>query len=107
MRAFSSSFSRSIHRMRERTISIVDRITCVDHHLKYLLNVIQRYIEPFKVSVAVRKGAKMAPGWPLCFHLIFPSQLRRLFENGPERSRARRCWARRSEPLTARTVPRE
>jgi hypothetical protein len=27
-------------------------------------------------------------------------------QNGPERSRARRCWARRSEPLTARTVLR-
>src|ERR1035437_3408629 len=26
--------------------------------------------------------------------------------NGPEPSRARRCWARRSEPLTARTVLR-
>src|ERR1017187_3607685 len=25
-------------------------------------------------------------------------------QNGPEPSRARRCWARRSEPLTARTV---
>src|SRR5262245_42236758 len=25
-------------------------------------------------------------------------------QNGPERSRGRRCWARRSEPLTARTV---
>ena len=27
-------------------------------------------------------------------------------QNGPERSRARRCWARRSETLTARTVLR-
>ena len=27
-------------------------------------------------------------------------------QNGPERSRGRRCWARRSEPLTARTVLR-
>src|SRR5712672_996811 len=27
-------------------------------------------------------------------------------QNGPEPSRARRCWARRSEPLTARTVLR-
>jgi transposase len=25
-------------------------------------------------------------------------------QNGPEQSRARRCWARRSEPLTARTI---
>ena len=28
----------------------------------------------------------------------------RLFQNGSEPSRARRCWARRSEPLPARTV---
>src|ERR1700683_3456000 len=28
-------------------------------------------------------------------------------QNGPERSRARRCWARRSGPLTARTVLRD
>ena len=27
-------------------------------------------------------------------------------QNGPKRSRARHCWARRSEPLTARTVLR-
>jgi hypothetical protein len=27
-------------------------------------------------------------------------------QNGPERSRARRCWGRRSGPLTARTVLR-
>jgi hypothetical protein len=27
-------------------------------------------------------------------------------QNGPEPSKARRCWARRSEPLTARTVLR-
>src|ERR1700730_12906626 len=27
-----------------------------------------------------------------------------IVQNGPERSRARRCWARRSRPLTARTV---
>ena len=27
-----------------------------------------------------------------------------LIQNGPELSRARRCWVRRSEPLTARTV---
>src|ERR1035441_5310883 len=32
--------------------------------------------------------------------------LRSVVRNGPERSRARRCWARRSEPLTARTVLR-
>jgi|ERR1039458_1423661 hypothetical protein len=31
---------------------------------------------------------------------------RRCCQNGPEPSRARRCWARRSEPLTARTVLR-
>jgi len=28
-------------------------------------------------------------------------------QNGPERSRARRCWVRRSGPLTARTVLRD
>jgi predicted permease len=32
--------------------------------------------------------------------------LRSVVRNGPEPSRARRCWARRSEPLTARTVLR-
>jgi len=31
---------------------------------------------------------------------------RRCCQNGPEPSRARRCWERRSEPLTARTVLR-
>jgi hypothetical protein len=37
----------------------------------------------------------------------FPSSWEELFGNGPEQSRARRCLARRSGPLAARTVPRE
>src|SRR5262249_17389884 len=43
--------------------------------------------------------------WPL--HLEPSPNLRNVLRNGPEPSRARRCLARRSEPLTARTVRRE
>ena len=42
--------------------------------------------EPFGVSLSLLSGG--------------------VVQNGPERSRGRRCWARRSEPLTARTVLR-
>jgi hypothetical protein len=47
-------------------------------------------------------GAEVAPMSTLNLSLL----LERLLWNGPEQSRARRCWARRSEPLTARTVLR-
>ena len=54
----------------------------------------------------------LGSGWRLVLARIsdraFPSSKERgVFENGPERSRARRSLARRSEPLTARTVLRE
>src|ERR1039458_4176629 len=61
------------------------------------------------LSVAAKKGTKMAAKWSPARGAIrsepFPL-LRSVVRNGPERSRARRCWARRSEPLTARTVLR-
>ena len=61
------------------------------------------------VSVAVKKGAKMAEmaarrGQP--FNGSLSLLMEGLFQNGPELSRARRCWARRSDPFTARTVLR-
>jgi len=56
------------------------------------------------------KGPKWQPGGPIgqppckwSLSLI-PGEV---LWNGPEPSRARRCWARPSEPLTARTVPRQ
>src|SRR5450759_1086962 len=61
------------------------------------------------MSVAAKKGTKMAAKWSPARGAVrsepFPL-LRSVVRNGPERSRARRCWARRSEPLTARTVLR-
>jgi hypothetical protein len=65
---------------------------------------------PFqKLSVAAKKGTKMAVKWSPARGAVrsepFPL-LRSVVRNGPEPSRARRCWARRSEPLTARTVLR-
>src|ERR1022692_1680821 len=61
------------------------------------------------VSVAAKKGTKMAAKWSPARGAVgsepFPL-LRGVVRNGPELSRARRCWARRSEPLTARTVLR-
>src|ERR1035438_3455800 len=61
------------------------------------------------LSVAAKKGTKMAAKWSPARGAVrsepFPL-LRSVVRNGPERSRARRCWARRSEPLTARTVLR-
>src|ERR1039458_6440480 len=61
------------------------------------------------LSVAAKKGTKMAAKWSLTRRAVrsepFPL-LRSVVKNGPEPSRARRCWARRSEPLTARTVLR-
>src|SRR5665811_1277215 len=61
------------------------------------------------VSVAAKKGTKMAAKWSPARGAVrsepFPL-LRSVVRNGPEPSRARRCWARRSEPLTARTVLR-
>ena len=62
-----------------------------------------------QVSVAAKKGTKMAAKWSPARGAVrsepFPL-LRSVVRNGPEPSRARRCWARRSEPLTARTVLR-
>jgi len=62
---------------------------------------------PPAVSVAVKKGAIMAAmaartGPP--FHWSLSLLTGGLLQNGPEPSRARRYWARRSGPLTARTV---
>jgi hypothetical protein len=61
------------------------------------------------LSVAAKKGTKMATKWSPAGRAVrsepFPL-LRSVVRNGPEPSRARRCWARRSEPLTARTVLR-
>jgi hypothetical protein len=61
------------------------------------------------LSVAAKKGTKMAAKWSPARGAVrsepFPL-LRSVVRNGPEPSRARRCWARRSEPLTARTVLR-
>src|ERR1039457_1306280 len=61
------------------------------------------------MSVAAKKGTKMAAKWCPTRRAVrsepFPL-LRTVVKNGPEPSRARRCWARRSEPLTARTVLR-
>jgi hypothetical protein len=58
------------------------------------------------VSVAVKKGtilAAMAVTGLQPFNWSLSLLIGRLVQNGPESSRARRCWARRSEPLTART----
>ena|ERR1017187_3977648 len=56
-----------------------------------------------------KRGTKMAAKWCPAKGAVrsepFPL-LRSVVRNGPEPSRARRCWARRSEPLTARTVLR-
>jgi hypothetical protein len=64
---------------------------------------------PIQLSVAAKKGTKMAAKWSPAKGAVrsepFPL-LRSVVRNGPEPSRARRCWARRSEPLTARTVLR-
>jgi hypothetical protein len=61
------------------------------------------------LSVAAKKGTKMAAKWSPAKGTVrsepFPL-LRSVVRNGPEPSRARRYWARRSEPLTARTVLR-
>src|SRR5450432_513884 len=61
------------------------------------------------VSVAAKKGTILAAKWSPSRGAVrsqpFPL-LRAVVQNGPEPSRARRCWARRSEPLTARTVLR-
>jgi hypothetical protein len=62
-----------------------------------------------KMSMAVEKGAIMAAKWYLAAGLSKPGPfalLSSVLQNGPEVSRARRCWARRSEPLTPRTVLR-
>jgi hypothetical protein len=59
------------------------------------------------VSMAAKKGtilAAMAASREPGFQLEPFPLIRRLVQNGPEPSRARRCWARRSEPFTARTV---
>ena len=59
------------------------------------------------MSVAVKKGAilaPLAPGGPLPSRMSLSLLLGGVVQNGPERSRARRYWARRSGPLTARTV---
>src|ERR1035438_7629925 len=61
------------------------------------------------LSVAAKKGTKMAAKWWPTRRAVRsePSPLlRSVVKNGPEPSWARRCWARRSEPLTARTVLR-
>src|ERR1035437_29067 len=62
-----------------------------------------------QLSVAAKKSTKMATKWSPAGRAVrsepFPL-LRSVVRNGPEPSRARRCWARRSEPLTARTVLR-
>jgi hypothetical protein len=60
-----------------------------------------------RLSVAVKKGAilaPLAPGGPLPSRMSLSLLLGGVVQNGPERSRARRYWARRSGPLTARTV---
>src|SRR6266852_5565603 len=49
-----------------------------------------------------QNGAEVAPIPVLTLSLLMGG----FAQNGPEPSRARRCWARRSEPLTARTVLR-
>src|SRR5580658_1173700 len=54
------------------------------------------------MSVAVKKGAILAQPSGMSLSLL-PGDV---IQNGPERSRARRCWTRRSGPLTARTVLR-
>jgi hypothetical protein len=62
---------------------------------------------PAGLSVAVKKGAilaPLAPGGPLPSRMSLSFLLGGVVQNGPERSRARRYWARRSGPLTARTV---
>src|ERR1035437_5494208 len=67
------------------------------------------WMDTAQMSVAAKKGTKMAAKWSPARGAVrsepFPL-LRSVVRNGPERSRARRCWARRSEPLTARNVLR-
>jgi type IV secretion system protein VirD4 len=63
-----------------------------------------------QLSVAVKKGAilaPLAPGGPQPSRISLSLLLVDVVQNGPERSRARRYWARRSGPLTARTVLRD
>ena len=50
-----------------------------------------------------QNGAEVVPIPVLTLSLLMGG----FAQNGPEPSRARRCWARRSEPLTARTVLRQ
>ena len=84
----------------EETDSPLRRVQRVD---------LRRDAEHVGVSVAAKKGTKMAAKWSPAGRAVrsepFPL-LRSVVRNGPEPSRARRCWARRSEPLTARTVLR-
>src|ERR1035437_7781349 len=54
---------------------------------------------PIQLSVAAKKGTKMAAKWSPAKGAVrsepFPL-LRSVVRNGPEPSRARRCWARRT-----------
>jgi hypothetical protein len=53
------------------------------------------------VSVAVKKGAilaPLAPRLPAAFQNEPFSLIRRCSSDGPERSRARRCWAGEADP---------
>jgi hypothetical protein len=58
------------------------------------------------VSVAAKKGAILAPVWTTIPVWSLSLLAGEFAQNGPEQSRARRYSARRSEPLTARTVLR-
>ena len=60
---------------------------------------------PVASVIGLSVAAKWSPARGAVRSEPFPL-LRSVVRNGPEPSRARRCWARRSEPLTARTVLR-
>jgi hypothetical protein len=63
------------------------------------------------LSVAVKKEgailAPLAPRRPQPSRMSLSFLLGDVVQNAPEWSRTRRCWARRSGPLTARTVLRD
>ena len=116
------SFWKCYHALPEKTKPLADTKYALFEHAPYhpslglkqkgevwTVDLGRSYRAIAYLSVAAKKGTKMAAKWPPARGAVrsepFPL-LRSVFRNGPEPSRARRCWARRSEPLTARTVLR-
>src|ERR1035437_390369 len=79
------------------------------HVVVYYVMALTLYLQGGVLSVAAKKGTKMATKWSPAGRAVrsepFPL-LRSVLRNGPGAAGAGGCWARRSDPLTARTVLR-